>query len=204
MPQDNFMHCVVCDRTSNVKTCTVCYHDVVCDSADCVEKHHQTDKCVAPKDITETAVLVNATHGEGDMMLIPCEDGAVYTGTMKNILSMMMSMQEIKVLTDRTCLVYVTFGGVITGLTDMLERDFECVGPLLGVTFECKSTPRLCADGVYRTSIPTLRITAGGGGPWFNMEHAVPLKAGMNLLKLVRVVVPLACMTPTKKPRAGA
>jgi hypothetical protein len=192
---NNFLHCVVCDRTSNAKTCTICYKAVVCDRNDCVQKHHQTGECVAPNHITETAVIVNATHGEGDTMLIPCQDGTIYTGTMKNILSMLMSMHEITVLTDRVCLVYVTFGGVIAQIPDKFDQDFECVGPHLGVTFEKKSTHNICTDGVYRTAIPTLRITAGGGGPWFNMEHAVPLQVGTNLIKLVRVVVPLANMT---------
>ncbi|KAJ1474254.1 hypothetical protein T484DRAFT_1751699 [Baffinella frigidus] len=195
-----FQHCFNCDSTINVKSCHTCYTTSVCDRDDCIMKHEQTKTCVTPENITEASVIVDITKGEDGMLSIACFDGVVYTPTMKNLVTMLMSMDAISMLSDRVVLVYFTFGGLV----QRQEPGVECTGPILGVSFENKSKLSVCADGMYRTPISKINITAGAGGPRFNMEDMLaPLEEGINLVKMARVVVPLSHTTQAPTPGAN-
>jgi hypothetical protein len=190
-----FIHCACCDSTINTKTCHTCYQTTVCDRDKCVQEHKQNVTCVTPKDVEEIAVLIHTTEGTDGSLSIVCQDGVGVAPTMKNLVLMLIKLKTFSVLTDRTCLAYFTFGGVVK----KLEPGFECTGPMLGVTLSHQDKSIPCADGMERTPISKLKITAGGGGPWFNVEDTVPLKEGMNLVKVAFVVIPLSCTTRVKE-----
>ena len=121
---------------------------------------------------------------------------------MKGLLKMLMLMQTIPFLVDRVQLVYIRFGGVITTTQESFSENFECEGPLQGVTFSNRIEYKVCADDMERIPATSLQIIAGAGGPVFNMNRAAPLSAGRNLLKLQIAVVPVAQTTPARQPRA--
>ena len=112
-----------------------------------------------------------------------------------------MIMQQIPFLIDRIQLVYIRFGGVITTTPESFSENFECTGPMRGVTFSNRIEYRVCADEMQRIPSPTLQISAGGGGPVFELDQAVQsLSAGRNLLKLQIAVVPVEHTAPARQP----
>ena len=120
---------------------------------------------------------------------------------MKGILNMLMLMQHIPFLVDRIQLVYIRFGGVITTIPESFPENFECIGPLLGVTFSNRIEYRVCADSMERIPVPTIHISAGAGGPGFALDEAVSsLSAGLNLLKVQLAVVPVEHTAPARQP----
>ena len=112
---------------------------------------------------------------------------------------MLMMMQKIPFLIDRLYLVYVTFGGIITTTPEHFAEDFECNGPLLGVTFSNRIHPKVCADGMHRIPSTTLNIIPGGGGPTFDVENIAPLSVGRNLLKVQIAIIPEEFTTPVRE-----
>jgi hypothetical protein len=148
------------------------------------------------------AVLADVTIDNQGEPSILCEDGVTRKGTMKGILTMLMLMQNIPFLIDRIQLVYVRFGGVITTTPESFSENFECEGPLLGVSFSNRIEYRVCADGMERIPATTLNLSAGAGGPVFDMHQATPLSVGRNLLKVQIAVVPVEHTTPARQPRS--
>ena len=198
-----FLHCVVCDRTVDVHPCTNCYKVVLCDRESCLTRHSENGvACTPPLETTEMAVLADVTIDNQGEPSILCEDGVTRKGTMKGILTMLMLMQNIPFLIDRIQLVYVRFGGVITTTPEFFSENFECEGPLLGVSFSNRIEYRVCADGMERIPATTLNLSAGAGGPVFDMHQATPLSVGRNLLKVQIAVVPVEHTTPARQPRS--
>jgi hypothetical protein len=195
---NSFLHCVICDRTVDAQVCTTCYTQGVCALDGCMDTHAKN--CVAPRDHEEIALVVDVRRDNSGILSIYCIDGMVYTTTMKSLITMLLNMDKLTVLTDRYTLVYLTFGGVLTTFPKQFYTGFTCEGPTLGVTFQNKSTHKVCPDGVYRTPTPTtLEIIPGGGGPEFDMDILSPLQAGVNLIKLQTCVIPITDMTPGRK-----
>ena len=197
-----FLHCVVCDRTVDVHPCTNCYKVVVCDRESCSRQHLQNAACAPLADTIEFAVIADITVDNQGELSVLCTDGVAHKATMKGIVSMMMLMQKIPLLIDRIQLVYVRFGGVITETPESFSENFECEGPLLGVSFSNRIEYKVCADGMERMPATTLNVSAGAGGPVFDMHQAAPLSVGRNLLKVQIAVVPVEHATPARQPRS--
>ena len=100
-------------------------------------------------------------------------------------------MDKIPILIDRYTLVYVQFGGLVSSIPEDLAEGFNCIGPILGVTLKNPSKYQLCTDGVQRSPVSTIKVVAGGGGPEFELDSEVPLKIGLNILKISIAVIPL-------------
>ena len=147
------------------------------------------------------AVLADVTidsHGEPS---IRCSDGVTHKGSMQGILSMLMTMGKIPFLVDRIQLVYIRFGGVITTTPESFSENFSITGPMHGVSFSNRIEYRVCADSMERIPAPTLQISAGAGGPVFDLNETVSsLSAGRNLLKVQIAVVPVEHTAPARQP----
>ena len=115
---------------------------------------------------------------------------------------MLMLMQQIPFLIDRIQLVYIRFGGVITATPEYFSENFEYTGPLRGVSLSNRIEYKVCADSMQRIpALYKLEISAGGGGPVFELDEVVPsLSAGRNLLKVQLAVVPVEHMSPSRQP----
>jgi len=120
---------------------------------------------------------------------------------MQGILSMLMTMQQIPFLVDRIQLVYIHFGGVISTIPESFSENFEINGPIRGVSCSNRIEYRVCADNMQRIPKPTIQISAGAGGPVFEIDEAVSaLSVGRNLLKVQIAVVPVEHMSPSHQP----
>ena len=197
------MHCVICDGTVNVRPCTNCYKAVVCERDSCSRRHLEHAACIPPEDTTEVAVHADVTVDNQGVPSLLFTDGATHDGTMKGILSMLMIMQIIPFLIDRVQLVYIRFGGVTTSTQESYPYNFECEGPLRGVHFSNRVEYKVCLDGKERIPVTTINITAGAGGPVYEMNQGAPLSEGRNLLKVQMVVIPVEHTTPARQPSAG-
>ena len=179
-----------------------CYKVVVCERGSCCRQHLERASCTRPLDTTEIAVIADVTLDNQGEPIILCTDGVTRKGTMKGLLHMLMLMQKIPFLLDRVLLVYIRFGGVVTSTQASYPENFTIEGPLLGTTFTNRIEYRVCADDMERIRATNLEISAGAGGPVFNVNQAAPLSAGRNLLKLQIAVVSVAHTAPARQPRA--
>jgi hypothetical protein len=189
----NFLHCSICDSTINTRTCQVCYKTAVCDRDKCVSEHSKTQKCEKPQDVLEKIVMVYTEKGgDGTLSIVDPTRGGLIAPTWKNLINLMLCMNTIHVYTDRSCLVYFQLGNADLGVSS------DWTGPIWGVSLDHLGKFTVCTDGMYRTPISKLRITAGAGGPHFDVEGPINFKVGMNSIKVGMVVIPLSCTTPPK------
>ena len=197
----SFLHCATCDRTVHTRPCTTCYKVAVCDRASCSRRHSENAACTPPAETRELAVIADVmidTRGEPSII---CSNGETHKGSMQGILSMLIMMKKIPILIDRIQLVYIHFGGVITTIPESFPQNFECTGEMRGVSSSNRIEYRVCADEMERIPVPTIQISAGAGGPEFEIDEAVSsLSAGRNLLKLQIAVIPVEHMAPSRQP----
>ena len=130
----------------------------MCDRDDCGESHAKT--CVPPFEKKATPLLVDVHQDTHGILSIYSLDGIVFrptlTTTLKNVIDMIICTDKVTILTDRNTLVWFTFGRVPTPMPTRFEEDFTFVGPSIGFTFQRKSTHKVCSDGMYRTTAPTV------------------------------------------------
>ena len=147
------------------------------------------------------AVVADVTIDSLGEASILCHDGVTHKGSMHGILLMLMAMDKIPFLVDRIQLVYIRFGGLITSTPEYFSENFEITGPMHGVTFSNRIEYRVCADSMERIPVPSLQISAGAGGPGFDLHESVSsLSAGRNLLKVQLAVVPVEHTAPARLP----
>ena len=174
----------------------------MCDRDECSKEHREGGECVTVQKTKEMAVVANVFHNENGILAIQCAD-APYPATMKSLIKMLMVMQKLTFLVDRVYGVWIRFGGVVTTTHHIYPPNFECNGPVLGVTFSNRIVHKVCADGARRTEVPTLRILAGGGGPEYHLCDMLPVAVGKNLLKVMIAVVPVECKTGRQAASSG-
>jgi hypothetical protein len=145
--------------------------------------------CVAPRDVEESALLIDVVRDVDGVHSIVCYDGGVVPPTTKSIIQMLITMRHITVLTDRDMSVQLTFGGVLATTPDAFAPGFTCQGPTRTTMLQKRSASKICVDGMTRTPVPTtLHLVADSSDP--PLDYVAPLQIGRNLLKVIQLVIP--------------